>query len=312
MNTNMSRSIWLILLLILVSCSSEKAAELSSENKAGANANKESSATVQTGSEAVPYLLQITSTNINRKSAIQFKADGFELSGAGFEWLVNGKPAYGPSSHLHLPESTQKGDLVQARVTVAGKEILSNMVQVGNVPPEISRIKIMPETYKLGDIMYVDVAASDADGDAVTIGYEWSINGEPAGTEKQIGAPIKRWDKIAIKITTFDNESYGKPVVMTREIRNLPPIFVEDKSFIVKGSLYTYQVKAVDSDGDRLVYTLNSAPQGMTIDQGTGMIRWNLPADLKGKTTFSVSVSDGNGGEAKQEFVLDIKPEAGK
>ena len=88
----------------------------------------------------------------------------------------------------------------------------------------------MPETFKAGDTLYVDVVGSDIDGDEVTILYEWTKNGEPAGTEKQIGVPIKRGDKISIKITPFDGETYGQPVVLRREIGNLPPVIIEDKS----------------------------------------------------------------------------------
>lgn len=47
----------------------------------------------------------------------------------------------------------------------------------------------------------------------------------------------------------------------------------------------------------------------MTIDSSKGLIKWNVPPEFKGKTTFTVSVTDGNGGEAMQSFTLEIMPE---
>jgi len=47
-------------------------------------------------------------------------------------------------------------------------------------------------------------------------------NGEPAGSLENMDGTIKRGDNVSITITPFDGESYGVPVVIKREIRNLP------------------------------------------------------------------------------------------
>ena len=36
----------------------------------------------------------------------------------------------------------------------------------------------------------------------------------------------------------------------------------------------------------------------MTINSSTGLVKWNVPAEFTGKTSFTVFVSDGRGGEA--------------
>jgi hypothetical protein len=46
----------------------------------------------------------------------------------------------------------------------------------------------------------------------------------------------------------------------------------------------------------------------MTINPSTGLIRWNVPADFKGRAPVTVSVTDGYGGEAMQSFTLEIMP----
>jgi hypothetical protein len=45
----------------------------------------------------------------------------------------------------------------------------------------------------------------------------------------------------------------------------------------------------------------------MTIDPSSGLIKWDVPPEFKGKAQFAVAVIDGQGGEAMQSFTLEIK-----
>lgn len=202
-------------------------------------------------------------------------------------------------------------------ITVATAPVYSapgqpKAAEVKNTPPELTKIKIMPEIFKPGDTLYIEAAATDADGDDVTILYEWTKNKEAAGQDKQIGVPIKSGDKIDIKITPFDGKDYGRPIILHREIKNLPPMIIVDKNFKFEGNLFTYQVRATDPDDTPLTYSLKDAPSGMAIDKATGLIKWDVPAEVKGKVSFTASVSDGQGGEATQKFVINISEEKEK
>jgi hypothetical protein len=253
--------------------------------------------------------LEITPVNVTRNSTIYIVSHGFTLSDAKIEWLVNGKVTTTPISSQFNALGTKKGDKVQAMITIQDKEIISNSVQIKNSLPEISKITFLPEVFKPGDTLSVEVSGSDTDGDEVTIAYEWTKNGEPAGNSKRIEVPLKRGDKFSVKITPFDGEAYGRPIVLPKEILNLPPMINEDKTFHFNGTVYTYQVKATDPDGDPLAYSFKSAPPGMTIDPSTGFVQWNVPSEFKGKAPITVSVTDGHGGEAIQSLTLEITPE---
>ena len=67
---------------------------------------------------------------------------------------------------------------------------------------------------------------------------------------------------------------------------------------------YRYQVVATDDDEDSLTYSLETGPQGLTIDAQTGLINWQ-PAEL-GSFPVSVMVSDGRNGSAEQDFVITV------
>lgn len=297
-----------IIAALFLSCSSEKPADIARGKPVKA---KDSGISGKDASPAavreVQYSLEIIPVDASRSSVLSLTSKGFNLSDASIVWLVNGNPVVSETPSQFKAIETKKGDTVQAKAMVNGREILSNIVKVRNAVPEMTRIKIMPETFKSGDVLYVDVIGSDIDGDEVTVLYEWTKNGEPAGKEKQIGVPIKRGDKISIKITPFDGENYGQPIILRREIRNLPPVIIEDKKFSFDGKRFSYQVKATDPDNDTLVYSLKTAPAGMTIEKTTGFIQWIVPQDFKGDVSVMVIVNDGHGGEALQSFVFEIK-----
>ena len=293
----MHKLLFYIALLLILSCSSEK--------PAGVDAQRPSE--VGKSSGGAPYSLEIIPIDAARNSTLFLNSKGFKLADAKVEWLVNENPVINSSSEQFKLSDAKKGDKVQAKAIIQEKEIFSNTIQVKNAPPEISKLKFIPEVFKPGDILGIDVAGKDIDGDKVTYIYEWTKNKEPAGSDKQIGVPIKRGDKISVKITPFDGEAYGKPITLQREIKKISPIINEHTNFKFDGKTYTYQVNATDPDKDILTYSLKSAPAGMTIDPKTGAIKWNVPPDLKGKTTFTISVTDGNGGEATQSLTFEIK-----
>ncbi len=177
-----------------------------------------------------------------------------------------------------------------------------------NTPPELSRVKIMPEVFKPGDRFYIDAAANDIDGDDVSIAFEWILNGEPAGSGKEITADIKRGDRISVKITPYDGETYGGSITLNREIRNLPPMLAKENKPVFDGKTYTCQINALDPDGDDLTYTLKEGPQGLTIGE-SGTITWDVPPGYTGNQNIKVLISDNQGGELLAPFTLKINLE---
>lgn len=242
-----------------------------------------------------------------KRTLLRLAATGFRLDDARIKWYVNEYPMDTPEDMREFrPDDLKKGDLVQARAFIGDEEIASNIVEIRNALPELTRVKIMPETFSPGDRLRVDVEASDPDGDEVTITTEWTRNGEPAGNERMIGVPLKRGDKVSVKIVPFDQQDYGKPIILDRELRNYPPAIVDEKELSFDGNICTYKIGGTDPDGDQLHFSLKEAPEGMNIDRQTGLITWTVPPEFKGKATFTACVNDGQGGEAAQQFTINI------
>lgn len=295
---------YIVAAFTLFACSSDKQDLTGAKGASGVSSDI--SGTLQQPGFDKTYALEITPNEATRKSLLKLSAKGFGLSRVKIEWLVNGNPFTTRVPTQFEGVDVTRGAIVHARVMIQDREVASNMVQITNEPPEITRVKLMPEVFKPGDTLNVDVHGEDIDGDAVSFLYEWTRNGEPAGKDSSIGTPVKRGDKVSIKITPYDGTDYGKPVILIREIQNLPPMIVEHKDFSFDGTTYTYQVKATDPDGDTLAYSLESPSDGMTIDPSTGLLKWVVPQDFKGKKDVLIVVSDGNGGIAKYSLTISI------
>jgi hypothetical protein len=296
-------------LLLLTACSSERPAgtDVGRVPDAESKAPGASPSVLSAGSGA--FSLEITPPEAMRNSTLYLNPKGFNLGDAKIEWLVNGETAESSAPNYFKAAEVRKGEGVQAKATLQEREIFSNIVLIKNAPPDLRSVKMMPEVFKPGDTLYVDVTAGDIDDDEVTIDYEWTKNGEPAGKSKTLEVPLKRGDKISVRIIPFDGEAYGRAVTLEREIRNIPPMISEDRKFNFDGNIWTYQVRAADADGDPLTYSLKSGPQGMTIGAATGAIKWDVPSGFTGKAPVTVSVTDGHGGEVLQSFTVEIRPE---
>jgi hypothetical protein len=304
----MNKLILLFIFCFIIACSTEKTSDTDKQN--GSTESKKSVAgTATTPSTSDGPSIEVNPAEATHSSTLELTVKGFKLEDAKIEWLVNGsRVAPQETPKQFKPTGTNKGDKVQARAIIDDKEILSNTVTIVNAPPELSRVKIMPEVFKPEDKLYIDAAAGDIDGDDVSVTYEWTLNGEPAGSSKEITAEIKRGDKLSVKVTPYDGETYGSSITLKREIRNLPPMIAKEGKSVFDGKTYTYQVNAVDPDGDELTYTLKEGPPGMTIGSANGTITWEVPPGFTGDTNIKVLISDSQGGELHAPFNLKINP----
>ena len=298
----------IMMALLLFACTSEQPAASGSKASQGAGIGVSGSIIMPgtTGAGGV-YSLELTPKEPTRKSTLSLQAVGFDLANARIEWLVNGRPVTTSAPAQFSAADVEKGAEIQAKASIQGRDVLSNSVKILNTPPELSKVKILPEVFKPGDRLNIESAGNDVDGDRVAVQCEWTKNGEPAGNGESIEGALKRGDKIGVKVTPYDGEAHGSSIVLNREIRNMPPVIVEHKEFNFDGTVYSCQIKASDPDGDQLTYSLQSPPTDMTIDSSTGQLKWTVPREFIGKKSVVVVVNDGNGGTANYPIEISIQ-----
>jgi hypothetical protein len=300
--------LFLIIVLSLLSCSSGKqSGEDTGQQQEGAETQRtaDTRSDLKAGDEK-GSTLEIRYKDRSRNLPLTLEAKGFRLNDAEIAWFVNRNPVQSTSTYQLTIQNLNKGDQVQAKAMLRDRNIFSNTIVIDNAPPAISSIKIMPEVFQPGDTLRVDAAGTDPDGDKVTFTYAWIINGEPAGTEQHLKASLKRGDSFSVTVTPYDGVAYGRPIILERELRNLPPMIGEQQNVFFDGQTLTCTITANDPDGDTVSYALKDEPKGMTIGKDTGVLTYNVPAEAFGKISFTVSVTDGQGGESAKEFHLDV------
>jgi hypothetical protein len=213
-------------------------------------------------------------------------------------------PAPPPVENVVSPAAQQGG-----RSPTGGEAAQPPVVAVRNSPPETRSIRFIPGDAGTGTGLKVEAEGYDADGDAVRFEIAWRKNGDPAGEGNRLEGPLKRGDRITVAITPFDGKVRGKVAELTREIRNTPPRIEGQEEFRVSGNLVTFAVRASDPDGDPIRFSLKDAPPGMRIDGSNGQVRWEAPPGTTGKVPFTVTASDGFGGEATARFSVTISQE---
>jgi len=175
-----------------------------------------------------------------------------------------------------------------------------------NSPPVNRSVRFIHADVKAGTGLAVEAEGYDADGDPVQFEIAWRKNGEPAGSGNRLMTPLKRGDKVSVTVTPFDGKELGKSSTLFRDILNTAPVIEGQEQFQVTDNAVTFHVRASDADGDPLTYTLKDAPAAMSIDRGTGWVRWGTSPGTIGKVPFTVIVSDGSGGETTARFTVTV------
>jgi hypothetical protein len=175
----------------------------------------------------------------------------------------------------------------------------------------IAKAKMKLETVDGKDIFRVVLEKyEEGNSKEITYRYEWTINGQPAGSGNDSVSGFKRGDKVAVKITPFHGEKPGVPRTLTVDVQNTPPKVSESKEPKYEGKTFKAQINASDPDGDVLSYELLKGPDGLTIDKKSGMVSWPLKENDAGDYPIHVKITDGHGGETTYQLTATIPKES--
>ncbi len=222
-----------------------------------------------------------------------------------FNWAKNGKTIAGAETALLAAEFFAKGDIIEVEA-FAGALRASVSVVINNSPPAITAVK-----FNYGSVVTVMPQGQDPDGDTIGYRYQWSINDEALFVETTNVLPgelFTKGDRVAVAITPYDQESDGATIKLKDVlIDNKPPVITSIPPSSFENSELSYKVRAEDPEGESLSYSLETAPDEMTIDSQTGMLHWSVGEDVTGSQLVKVKVEDASGRWVIQEFSLDLQ-----
>ncbi|MEC4987478.1 MAG: putative Ig domain-containing protein, partial [Oscillatoria sp. PMC 1068.18] len=171
---------------------------------------------------------------------------------------------------------------------------------VTNTPPSVTTISNQNTTSDTDFTFDISDNFSDADGDTLT----YSASGLPEGLTLDVttgvisGIPTTEGNNT---VTVTADDGNGGSVETTFELNvannNTPPIVVEDiaDTQATEDTNFTFDISDnfSDADGDTLTYTASGLPDGLNIDQNSGIISGIPSNDAVGSNNVTVSVSDG-------------------
>ncbi|MEC4668722.1 MAG: putative Ig domain-containing protein, partial [Nitrospirota bacterium] len=233
----------------------------------------------------------------------------------GFQWFANGKPIPEQTGPTLSPTMLDRGDKVSVEVTpldghAAGPAYRTAPVKVANSPPAVKQVVLEPKELRIGKPLRAQVEGSDADRDEIRYTFEWWKNNElvsqgEEGSFQTTG--LGRDDTIVVAVTPHDHDGPGERVYsQPLTITNTSPSITSTPPTALVAGRYVYAVTAQDPEGDPLTYSLETAPPGMTINEKTGQIQWQVTPDLTGPQEVRVVVNDGQDGSSFQDFALTL------
>lgn len=211
-------------------------------------------------------------------------------------------PAAVPESSTHQRSGELSNNV--ERATVKG----------ANRPPVASAVMLSPNIVIPGTPVRVEVKATDPDQDDIHFEFTWKINGEVVAEqsgEEFDTSNLRKGEMLTCTALPSDGKEQGNPLESNGIIiQNRPPEITSMPSAGVSHGSFAYQVVASDPDNDPILFSLEGAPQQMTID-AAGLIQWDVPKGLQGKQQVRVIVSDGSA-SSFQTFNLNLGESVGQ
>jgi PGF-pre-PGF domain-containing protein len=156
-----------------------------------------------------------------------------------------------------------------------------------------------------------DVDAIDEDDDKLS----YSLIKKPKTMNIDLNTGLINWtpsnsdvglNDITVEVSDgylIDKQSF---IINVSNVNDAPIITSIPLTNAIEGSIYNYDVNALDIDNDTLMYFLVISPTGMTINSTTGLINWIPTNEQVGLNNVSIGVSD-NKTTITQSFTINVE-----
>ena len=138
---------------------------------------------------------------------------------------------------------------------------------------------------------------------------EWKVDGESVGTDDELDTtPFEPGDVVTLRARLVGTGVMRTPVTSTPLIlsRGDAPEILSTPLAGIEGGQFRYQINARSPvSSAKLTYGLISGPDGMSVDEATGLVRWQPASDQYGRFTIEVSATDQWGSGVAQSFVIE-------
>jgi large repetitive protein len=227
----------------------------------------------------------------------------------------NGTLTFTPAANFNGPTtisyaiSDGNGGTATAAVTV-------NVTPVNDAP---TVTPIPPQNNPDSDVVSLPIAANfnDLDANPLTFsatGLPTGLTIDPAtgvisGTIDR-GASQPNGGVYSVTVTASDGNGGTIATTFSWTVTNPGPTATNDTATTSEDTPVTISVLANDSDpdGDPLIVTSATSPDGAVVINANGTITFTPTANFNGATTITYTISDGNGGTATATVAVTVDP----
>ena len=235
-------------------------------------------------------LLQIEGVGLNHNPDLyQFEKESVSTISISFDQVQGDGTAFAIGVGV-IPEGATNGSVI---TTFEG----NFEPRLVNDAPEITSVPTVHAAQ--GETYQYNAVASDFDGDAI----RWNLDFAPAGMRIDQETGMISWvpaetqiGEYLVVLSAYD--AVGARATQRFQVEvtcnNLPPAIVSiPETAALSQRDYLYAPRAIDAEGDTLTWSLETAPDGMTIDVVRGFIRWQPAIGQIGSHEVAIHVSDG-------------------
>ncbi len=205
-----------------------------------------------------------------------------------YAWKQNGLPRTDLTGDTVPASQTAKGETWEVKVTAndgeADGEPASAGTTIVDTPPVVT-VTIEPWEPTTADDLEAVATATDADGDAVSLVYAWTVDGAPtehAGDGVPASETAKH-DVWEVTVTPYDGEIEGEAASAAVEIANTPPV-----------AAVTFEPLLPAADEDVVAVASATDADG---DVVTFAYAWSVDGKATANTTDTVTAKDTAAGQ---------------
>lgn len=238
----------------------------------------------------------------------------------GFTWTVDGVSV--AASSTSATQSTlaavfAAGQLVACTVSTddgkGGSDTDSARVTIGSTPPVVSGVTLTPSPIYTNDTLTATATMTDADGDALTVTYDWYVEGALVLSGQRAtlegSSYFDRDETVTVTVTADDGvhtasaTSAGIPVSNT--VPTAPGVAISPTQPEVGDALTcSVTTASTDADGDSIAYTFAWTVNGTAYTSATDTATESVVdgADVGASETWICEVVAGDGTDSVASF----------
>ncbi len=185
-----------------------------------------------------------------------------------------------------------------------GTRMVNPVVSAVASPP-VAAVRLSPLSPATGDTLTATVGATDANGDAVTLTYVWTVDDvevrrvtdTPATSDTldlSVAGNGDRGQVVRVTVTPTAADEAGAPAHAEVTVANSVPVVATSTSVETdEDTPAPFDLSATDADGDELTVVVTDAPTQGTLACSGVSCTYTPDAETSGGDAATVTVTDG-------------------